>query len=111
MAANLYWQGMKKKIQEFIKSCDTCQMQKYLASSPYGLLQLLPIPSQVWSDISIDFIVGLPKSRGYEAIFVIVDRLSKYGHFVPINTLTRLRLLLKSLLTKWFVFMGFLALL
>ncbi|PNX96070.1 retrotransposon-related protein [Trifolium pratense] len=75
VAANVYWVGMKSKIQGFVRSCDVCQRQKYLTSSPGGLLQPLPIPSQIWEDISIDFITGLPKSKGYETILVVVDRL------------------------------------
>ncbi|GAU37691.1 hypothetical protein TSUD_164940 [Trifolium subterraneum] len=85
IAANVYWVGMKGAVQEFVKNCDTCQRQKYLASSPGGLLQPLPIPDQIWEDISLDFITGLPKSRGYEAILVVVDRLSKYSHFIPLK--------------------------
>jgi len=69
MAANLYWRGMKRKVQEYVCSCDTCQRQKYLATSSGGLLQPLPIPERVWDDISMDFITGLPKFKRYEAIF------------------------------------------
>lgn len=85
MAANLYWIGMKGMIQEFVRQCDTCQRQKYMASSPGGLLHPLPIPEQIWEDISLDFITGLPKSKQFEAILVVVDRLSKYAHFIPLK--------------------------
>ncbi|MCH80314.1 Ty3/gypsy retrotransposon protein, partial [Trifolium medium] len=85
LAANVYWVGMKGTIQEFVRSCDVCQRQKYMASSPGGLLQPLPIPEKIWEDISLDFITGLPKSKGYEAILVVVDRLSKYSHFIPLK--------------------------
>lgn len=85
LAANLYWRGMKNSIQEFVKGCDVCQRHKYLASSPAGLLQPLPIPERVWEDVSLDFITGLPRSKGFEAIFVVVDRLTKYSHFIPLK--------------------------
>jgi hypothetical protein len=76
---------MKNTVQDFVKGCDVCQRQKYMASSPGGLLQPLPVPDRIWEDLSMDFITGLPKSKGYEAILVVVDRLSKYAHFVPLK--------------------------
>ncbi|MCI10393.1 RNA-directed DNA polymerase (Reverse transcriptase), partial [Trifolium medium] len=78
LADNIYWVGMQKTIRDFVRSCDTCQRQKHAATTPGGLLQPLPIPNAVWEDLSIDFITGLPKSKGYEAVLVVVDRLSKY---------------------------------
>lgn len=85
IAENLYWVGMKKHIQNFVKSCDTCQCQKYAALSHGGLLQPLDIPNCIWEDLSMDFITGLPKSNRFEAILVAVDRLSKYVHFLPLK--------------------------
>ena len=71
--------------REFINKCDICQRHKYDASAYLGLLQPLPIPKGVWTDICLDFIEGLPKSNGKEVILVVVDRLSKYGHFMSLQ--------------------------
>lgn len=56
-------------MKEFVQKCDTCQKNSDLAAYP-GLLQPLPIPEVVWSQISMDFIDSLPISNGYEVIFV-----------------------------------------
>ena len=80
-----YWDGMRRDIQAYVKACDICQRNKHSSLSPAGLLQPLPIPDEVWSDISMDFISGLPKSQHYDTIFVAVDRFTKYSHF-PFET-------------------------
>ncbi|XP_055960653.1 transposon Tf2-1 polyprotein [Mercurialis annua] len=85
IAADFYWPQMKKSIQDFIKSCGVCQKNKTEALQPAGLLQPLPVPSQVWSDISMDFIDALPPSSGKSVLFVVVDRFSKYAHFIPMS--------------------------
>lgn len=69
-------------MRTFIRECDTCQRIKNENIAPAGLLQPLPIPTKNWTEISMDFIEGLPRSQGHEVIFVVVDRLSKYSHFI-----------------------------
>ena len=84
LAAVFYWKGMRKDVKKFVESCYDCQTTKYSTQKPAGLLQPLPIPSQVCEDVSIDFITCLPQSRGFTTILVAVDRLTKYAHFAPL---------------------------
>jgi len=83
--ANFYWKGMRGQVKDFIKNCDVCQRHKSENLTPRGLLQPLPIPEKIWEDISMDYIDGLPNSKGKKTIFVVVDRLSKYAHFIAIS--------------------------
>ena len=81
----LYWKGLRKHIRQFVKECLVCQKCKYDNAAYPGFLQPLPVPERVWSDISMDFIEKLPKSSGKDCIMVVVDRLSKYAHFIPLT--------------------------
>lgn len=76
---------MKGDMAKRVVECDTCQQHKYSTMAPSGLLQPLELPSTVWSELTMDFIDGLPKSEGNTIIFVVVDRLSKYTHFIPLK--------------------------
>ncbi|KAJ0895862.1 putative nucleotidyltransferase, Ribonuclease H [Helianthus annuus] len=84
LAAAFSWPKLKADVVNFIRQCQVCQQVKYPTHKPYGLLQPLPIPSNVWQDVSMDFITNLPLSNGKSAIWVIVDRFSKFAHFIPL---------------------------
>ena len=81
---------MKREVAKYVSECDICKRVKASHLRPAGPLQPLSIPSWKWEDISMDFIVGLPKtSKGYDSIWVIVDRLTKSTHFLPMKTIYR----------------------
>jgi hypothetical protein len=78
---------MKREIAEHVAICDSCQRIKAEHQRPAGLLQPLRIPQSKWDEIGMDFIVGLPRTRaGYDSIWVVVDRLTKSAHFIPVKT-------------------------
>lgn len=77
---NFIWPGMKKDAQDFVLVCLQCQQTKYDHQKSPGLLCPLSVPLWPWEDLSLDFIGGLPASRGYTVILVMVDRFSKGVH-------------------------------
>ena len=86
LARYFYWPRMGLDVKAFVKSCDVCQRVKG-GQLKTGLLQNLPVPSQPWADISMDFIMGLPRTdTGHDAIYVFVDRLTKCVHLAPTSS-------------------------
>jgi hypothetical protein len=82
-----WWYGMKRDVAKYVALCDTCQRVKAKHQRPTGLLQSLQVPEWKWKEIAMNFIVGLPRTQlGYDSIWVIVDRLTKAAHFIPIKT-------------------------
>lgn len=79
------WTDLKTDIYEFVTSCPTCQQSKLDRARYLGILQPLPVPSSAWQSISMDFVDGLPVSHGYNCIMVVVDKFSKYGHFIALK--------------------------
>ncbi|MCH79873.1 retrotransposon protein [Trifolium medium] len=86
LSENFYWDNMKKEAQIFIRQCVVCQQTKYSSQKPNGLLQPLPLPNHVWEDVFMDFVTGLPPSKGFTVIMVVVDRFSKGIHFGALAT-------------------------
>jgi hypothetical protein len=82
-----WWTRMKHEIACYVSECDTCRKVKADYMKPGGLLQPLSVPEWKWDDISMDFIVGLlMMAHKFDSIWVIVDRLSKSAHFIPVHT-------------------------
>lgn len=76
------WPGIKRSVREFVERCSVCKQAKAEHVRYPGLLQPLPVPDHAWQVISMDFIEGLPRSAGFNCIMVIVDKFSKYAHFI-----------------------------
>ena len=80
-----WWPGMKFSVIKYVEKCLTCAQVKAEHQKPYGKIQPLEIPEWKWEHITMDFITKLPRtSKGYDSIWVIVDRLTKSAHFLPI---------------------------
>jgi hypothetical protein len=77
--------ALKLDVQRFVAECLVFQQNKVETIKTLGLLQPLAIPSQHWEEVSMDFITGLPKSKGKSVIMVIVDRITKYTHFCALS--------------------------
>jgi hypothetical protein len=83
LAGHFYWPKIRRDVERFVACCTTCQKAKSRLN-PHGLYMPLPVPSAPWEDISMDFVLGLPRTRkGYDRVFMIVDRFSKMAHFIP----------------------------
>ncbi|KAL0386655.1 UNVERIFIED_CONTAM: Transposon Ty3-G Gag-Pol polyprotein [Sesamum latifolium] len=79
---HFHWPKMRRDVEKFVEKCIVCHKAKSKLN-PHGLYMPLPIPSVPWEDVSIDFVLGLTRSkRGRDSIFVVVDRFSKMAHFI-----------------------------
>ncbi|KAD2805401.1 hypothetical protein E3N88_38778 [Mikania micrantha] len=86
LRASYWWPGMKKDIALYVGKCLTCSKVKAEHQKPSGLLQQPEIPQWKWEQISMNFITKLPRTpRGFDSIWVIVDRITKSAHFLPIR--------------------------
>jgi hypothetical protein len=83
LAAHFFWPRMHRDVERLVAHCTTCQKAKSRLGN-HGLYMPLPVPSSPWLDISMNFVLGLPRTKkGRDSIFVVVDRFSKMAHFIP----------------------------
>lgn len=94
------WSGMKSYVKKAVKECDVRRRNKHENVSPLGLLQPLPVPDNIWEDITMDFVEGLPLAFGKNSILVVVDRLTKFTHFVALKHPFTAQQVAKELFTK-----------
>ena len=77
---------MKRNVAEFVSRCLVCQQVKIEHQRPAGLLRPLAVLEWKWERIAMDFVLGLPRSsKGFDSIWVVIDRLTKSTHFLPVK--------------------------
>ena len=77
---------MRKDIDRFVRNCNVCRRTKAIRHAPYGVLCPLSVLDRPWQHISVDFVTGLPPSKQFDAICVVVDQLTKQRHLIPCKT-------------------------
>ena len=87
-----WWPRISKDVDEYVRACELCVRTKASRSAPQGFLQPLPVPYRAWSDISVDYVTPLPacerNGQKYKHILVVVCRLTKMRHFIPVTSLS-----------------------
>jgi transposase InsO family protein len=86
ISRNYWWPQMSRYIGIYVKHCDLCNRTKVQHRRPMGELHSSETPEAPWDTISVDFIVELPESHGYDTIMCVVDSLTKRVHFIPTHT-------------------------
>jgi len=83
---SFWWSGTKANVADFVAQCLVCQKAKIEHQRLGGTLQPLDVPQWKWDSISMDFVTHLPRlTKGHDSVWVIVDRLTKCAHFLPMN--------------------------
>lgn len=101
------WPSMERGIKEYVAACGICARNKTSRQAAVGLLNPLPVPSRPWSDISMDFVTGLPSTEGNTSVMTVVDRFSKMVHFIPLHKLPSAKKTAEVMLSHVFRLHGF----
>ncbi|RVW63223.1 Transposon Tf2-2 polyprotein [Vitis vinifera] len=100
-----YWPQIRDEVEAYVRTCLVCQQEKVEQRQPRGLLEQLPVAERPWDSVTMDFIIGLPKSEDSSSIIVVVDRFSKYATFIAAPTdctaEETARLFLKHVVKYW----------
>ena len=92
-----WWEGLKGDIAEFALKCRNCQQVKVEHQKLGGLLQEIQFPTRKWEYINMDFVLGFPRTQNeHHSIWVVVDRVTKSAHFIPVNPHTWWRIMQKT---------------
>jgi len=86
LARKYYWPSVRKDVDHFVRNCHTCRRTKSTRHIPYGIIRLSSVPEWPWQHISVDFVTGLPRSKGFDAICEVVDHLTRQRHLIPCTT-------------------------
>ena len=107
MDRQFYWSGLKRGVAKIVDQCRTCQLAKHRKQNT-GLYTPLPVPDRPWQDVSMDFVLGLPRTfRKHDSILIVVDRFSKMAHFLLVLRPLMLLRLQSSTLIRLSNFMVF----
>lgn len=85
ISRHFYWPAMLQQVIQLVRSCEVCVRCKSEHVASPGLLQPLPIPAKAWQYVTRDFVEQLPKSKGKDAMLVVICRFTKYGHFLALQ--------------------------
>lgn len=107
ISRRFWWPSMEPEVREYIEACSVCARNKTSSRVRMGLLQPLPIPSRPWSDISIDFVTGLPVSQGNTTVLTVVDRFSKMARFIALPKLPSAKETAEVMMNQVFKIHGF----
>uniref|UniRef100_A0A671TP74 Gypsy retrotransposon integrase-like protein 1 n=1 Tax=Sparus aurata TaxID=8175 RepID=A0A671TP74_SPAAU len=107
ISRRFWWPSMEPEVREYVEACSVCARNKTTSRARMGLLQPLPIPSRPWSDISIDFVTGLPVSQGNTTVLTVVDRFSKMVRFIAMPKLPSAKETAEVMMTNIFRVHGF----
>ena len=104
---NFWWPKIQEDVKSFINSCENCARNKVSRHRKYGLLQPLDTPDRPWKSIEIDFLCGLPNSKGFTTLMVVVDRFSKMIHLIPFKDVPNAQQTAKAFMKYIYKYHGF----